>query len=103
MPLSAGPDAGRLTVLPATAWRCLEAAHADRVDALTSGHRARAARGLAHPVEDFLFSYYSLRPAQLRRWHPGIGVALADAAQRAGWPFHRRLADGASDIAWPDT
>lgn len=25
---------------------------------------------------DFLFSYYSLRPRQLRRWHPGYGVAL---------------------------
>ena len=29
---------------------------------------------------DFLFTYYSLRPRQLRIWHPGFGVALAGAA-----------------------
>jgi hypothetical protein len=28
-------------------------------------------------VHDFLFTYYSFRPAQLRRWSPGYGVALA--------------------------
>ena len=28
---------------------------------------------------DFLFTYYSFRPAQLRRWHPGVGVALEGA------------------------
>jgi hypothetical protein len=28
-------------------------------------------------VWDFLFSYYSLRPGQLRCWHPGYGVLLA--------------------------
>ena len=32
---------------------------------------------------DFLFRYYRLRPAQLRRWHPGYGVVLGgDAARR---------------------
>ena len=41
-------------------------------------------QGVAHPVEDFLFTYYSLRPAALRRWHPGYGVALADGAPYAG-------------------
>jgi hypothetical protein len=30
-------------------------------------------------VEDFLFTYYSSRPRQLRRWHPGAGVVLAEA------------------------
>jgi hypothetical protein len=34
----------------------------------------------AHPVWDFLFTYYSLRPRQLRIWHPGFGVALGGAA-----------------------
>ena len=36
-----------------------------------------AAHGVTHPVHDFLFTYYSQRPAALRRWHPGYGVALA--------------------------
>ena len=31
---------------------------------------------------DFLFTYYSHRPAQLRRWHPGVGLALAGEAAR---------------------
>ncbi len=56
------------------------AAHEARVDALVGPHLARAARGERHPVEDFLFSYYSYRPGQLRRWHPGVGVAVADDA-----------------------
>lgn len=29
---------------------------------------------------DFIFTYYSLRPRQLRRWHPGYGVTLSGAA-----------------------
>ena len=32
------------------------------------------------PVPKFLFSYYSLRPRQLRSWNPGFGVALTAAA-----------------------
>ncbi|MBN8882652.1 MAG: 3-methyladenine DNA glycosylase, partial [Salana multivorans] len=55
-------------------------AHARRADALTAGHRERRAAGSSHAVEDFLYTYYPLRPAVLRRWSPGAGVALADAA-----------------------
>jgi len=92
MPLTAGT----LTVLPAAEWRPLQEEHRARVDALTRNHRARAGGQIPHPVEDFLFTYYSLRPAQLGRWYPGVGVALADAAERLNWRFHRQLpADGA--------
>lgn len=31
---------------------------------------------------DFLFRYYNLRPAQLRRWHPGHGLVLAGEVAR---------------------
>jgi hypothetical protein len=68
------------TVLPEAEWLQREARHHDQVDELLAGHRQRAGRGRPHPVEDFLFSYYSFRPAQLRRWHPGAGVALAGPA-----------------------
>ncbi|MFX6218139.1 3-methyladenine DNA glycosylase, partial [Acinetobacter baumannii] len=54
----------------------------------------RAARGQKHPVEDFLFTYYSFKPAILRRWHPGPGVVLADADERAAWRWDRRVAGG---------
>lgn len=65
-------------------WVAEATAHAERVDELTAGRRRRRAAGEKHPVEDFLFEYYNHRPAQLRRWHPGVGVALADAPEYAG-------------------
>ncbi|WP_029145444.1 hypothetical protein [Microbacterium luticocti] len=77
------------TVLDAADWRARAAAHAARADALTAGHRRRARRGEKHPVEDFLFTYYSYKPALLRRWHPGAGVGLEDAADRAAWRWYR--------------
>src|SRR5690625_7237897 len=54
-------------------WRERERAHYARATALTAGHRERRARGEAHPVEDFLWTYYSLKPSHLHRWHPGAG------------------------------
>jgi hypothetical protein len=66
-------------VLAERGWRDRRAAHERRVDALVATHRARRRHGVEHPVEDFLFTYYSHRPARLRRWHPGAGVALCGA------------------------
>ncbi|MGH3967617.1 MAG: 3-methyladenine DNA glycosylase [Mycobacterium sp.] len=54
-------------------WRARELAYCHRVEAFLGDHRA----GRPHPVWDFLFSYYNVRPGQLRCWHPGFGVALA--------------------------
>jgi hypothetical protein len=65
-------------------WRARAEAHAARVDAFVEPHLARRAEKVRHPVHDFLFTYYSQRPAQLRRWHPGFGVALADGEAYAG-------------------
>lgn len=72
-------------------WEAAEAAHHARVDVATAAHLRRREDGRRHPVEDFLFTYYSQRPAQLRRWHPGPGVVLEGAAglPRAGWRFYR--------------
>ena len=67
------------TVLDEPTWRARRAAHEARVDAWTAPVLARAAHREAHPVEDFLFTYYRQRPAQLRRWSPGAGVVLAGA------------------------
>ena len=87
-PAAAAAPSLALTVAPR--WREAERRHHDRVDALLAGRRERAARGEKHPVEDFLFTYYSLRPARLRRWHPGAGVVLpgAEHGERAGWRDH---------------
>ncbi|MET0865126.1 MAG: 3-methyladenine DNA glycosylase [Nakamurella sp.] len=78
-------------ILKPAQWLPLQEQHAARVDVLTEQHRIRAGVGRPHPVEDFLFTYYSLRPAQLRRWYPGFGVGLAGADERSDWRFHRRV------------
>jgi len=64
-------------VLAEEQWRARRAAHEARVAAWISPHLRRRRTGEKHPVQDFLFTYYSYRPAQLRRWHPGAGVVLA--------------------------
>ena len=60
-----------------TGWTRRAAAHEQRVDAWVLPHLDRRRSGQKHPVEDFLFDYYHLSPAKLRRWHPGAGVVLA--------------------------
>src|SRR4051812_22113180 len=72
-----------------------ERAHEKRVDAPPGEPLPRRADGRRHPVADFLFTYYSHRPAQLRRWHPGPGVALAAGEDRGNWRFYRLEGDRA--------
>lgn len=73
-----------MEVLSAEEWGACASAHAARVDAFLAPHLARRESGVKHPVHDFLFTYYSQRPAQLRRWHPGFGVRLLDAPSYDG-------------------
>lgn len=85
-------------VLPAERWRALAAAHAERADAFTAGHRERRQRRERHAVEDFLFEYYPTKPATLRRWHPGAGTALGPSqdgpAPHAEWRWYRAATGG---------
>jgi hypothetical protein len=76
-------------VLDATTWQSLAEAHAQRADAFTAGRRERRSRQQKHAIEDFLFEYYPVTPAALRRWHPGVGVALAEPAPHAHWRWYR--------------
>ncbi len=77
-------------------WLAREAAHGERVDRLLADHLDRAGRGIPHAVHDFLFSYYSHRPAQLRRWHPGVGTVLLGQAarERLSWRHYTEQPDG---------
>jgi hypothetical protein len=77
-------------------WRERARAHAVRTDALTAVWRGARDRGEKHAIEDFLFTYYPTRPGVLRRWHPGVGQVLADAAEHASWRWYRpvTLPDG---------
>lgn len=64
------------TELTEREWRERAAAHAARVAPWVQPRLDRRRRGLSHPVDDFLFDYYSWRPGQLARWHPGVGMLL---------------------------
>ncbi|GAB3298386.1 3-methyladenine DNA glycosylase [Epidermidibacterium keratini] len=79
-------------------WTDRQAAHLAAVDERVTAHEQRQGRGIAHPVEDFLFTYYQFRPNQLRRWHPGAGVVLADAADapHRDWPYYSTDGDEVS-------
>ncbi|MCF7548857.1 3-methyladenine DNA glycosylase [Pseudonocardia sp. WMMC193] len=80
--------------LSETEWRARAAAHRARMERWTVPYRARRQRGEAHPVEDFLFTYYSLRPQHLEQWQPGPGVRAVGFA-RAG--YRDGMLDGVSD------
>jgi hypothetical protein len=74
-------------------WTSRRSTYRHRVEEFLEPHLRRMQAGEAHPVWDFLFSYYSLRPRQLRVWHPGFGVVLRGAARdylhRSGYGPHR--------------
>jgi hypothetical protein len=77
-------------------WLALERAHAARVAPWLDEHSARMWRNEAHPVYDFLFTYYSYAPSHLRRWHPGLGIALMgdEAGRFLSWRGYARLESG---------
>ncbi|MCI0687202.1 MAG: 3-methyladenine DNA glycosylase [Sporichthyaceae bacterium] len=92
---ASAPEAGvslKPVVLDEPDWTARRAAHQQRVEAWIVPHLQRRRRGERHPVLDFLFDYYSYRPAQLRRWDPGPRIELlgpaADEYLRA--PNYRR-------------
>lgn len=89
--VSVRPSTGVVETLMRTEWETREAAYGRRVERVLMPHTERTGRGEAHPIEDFLFTYYRWRPAQLRRWHPGAGVVLRGAADtaRARWSYYR--------------
>lgn len=87
--------------LPSVDWRERARAHAERADTLSAGHRSRRARRERHPVEDFLWTYYSLTPNELRRWHPGAGLVLEGAAERAEWRHYAADRSGDARVDLP--
>jgi len=93
--------AAAIATLDARTWRARRDAHEARIAGWLAPHLDRRSRGQTHPVEDFLFTYYTYRPAALRRWHPGLGVRLDDGAEaydgRRGY-----LVDRIAGTAWAD-
>ncbi|MFI5719284.1 3-methyladenine DNA glycosylase [Nocardia sp. NPDC051750] len=74
-------------------WRARAATHRARADSLAGDYLHRRAAGAKHPVLDFLWTYYGHRPAQLRRWHPGYGVALRAAHEYTDLRGYHRVDD----------
>lgn len=89
-------SAANLDLLSESDWQARRSAHERRVDQWIHPHLQRQSRQEKHPVYDFLFSYYSFRPAQLRRWHPGCGVILqgVTAGEFLGTKEYQASADG---------
>ncbi len=83
------------------AWQARADAHHARVERYAAPYLARRSANLKHPVEDFLFTYYTQKPGQLSRWHPGAGVVLTGPAAlgRLGWKFYREADDGEREAA----
>lgn len=71
-----------METLPEPVWHSLRAAHEARVQPWIAPRLERMSLREKHPVEDFLFEYYSYRPGQLQRWHPGVGVAMEGESAR---------------------
>ncbi|WP_067894515.1 3-methyladenine DNA glycosylase [Nocardia vaccinii] len=86
--------------LPESRWRARARVHRDRVDALVGPYLRHRSAGSKHPVIDFLFTYYGHKPAQLRRWHPGYGVALENAREYDGARGYRHQETASGAGAW---
>ena len=83
-----------MKVLAESEWRSLSAAHEARVRPWVGPRLARMSLGKRHPVEDFLFEYYSYRPGQLLRWHPGLGTALEGGSGYLNHKGYRPIGNG---------
>lgn len=86
MPLTA-------TILDPSQWTPRAVEHETRARAFGEPFVDRRMKGKKHPIEDFLFTYYTQKPGQLYRWHPGIAVVLVghEARERGTWKFYRSV------------
>ncbi len=57
-------------------WNLRKSQAEQRAENLLSDWMYGRRRGQKQPVLDFLFEYYSFRPAKLRRWTPGASVRI---------------------------
>lgn len=83
-----------MNVLTGPEWRTRAARHRERVEPELADVIARRDRGIKHPIDDFLFHYYTLRPSHLLHWHPGVGHAVDAGDELLDQPFHATRADG---------
>lgn len=69
------------TLLSAAEWQARAESHRQRAERWTLPARDRRSRGVPHPIDDFLFTYYSYSFAKLEVWHPPQDVALEEVEE----------------------
>ena len=82
-------------------WQERARKHQARVSEWIDPVLERRSRHARHPVYDFLFEYYSFRPAQLLRWSPGPDVILQDADRTDGAAVWESVQGGQRLKAFP--
>lgn len=82
--------------LPPEVWQAYAQEHCERASKWTVPYRRRRASRKLHPVYDFLFIYYRIKPAQLEAWHPQFGIKLIGASQEPSYQhrYYRHDANG---------
>lgn len=78
-----------MTNLPHNEWQKIAAIHRQRAERWTIPAKRRRTRGIPHPIEDFLFTYYSFTLGKLETWHPPFGTSL-EISSELPTPFKRR-------------
>ncbi|HJE51339.1 MAG TPA: 3-methyladenine DNA glycosylase, partial [Tessaracoccus flavescens] len=86
-----------MTRLERAAWAPIAEAHRAEVEEELADVVRRRDRGEKHPIDDFLFHYYNLRPSHLAQWHPGVGITLLDAPEYESRPLYR-LANAEAEV-----
>jgi len=64
------------TLIPHDDWQQMAAHHLERARSWTTPYRERRGRRVSHPIQDFLFTYYSYSLGRLESWHPSIHQRL---------------------------
>jgi len=85
-------------------WQARQAAHLGRVAGRADAFVSRRSRQEKHPVEDFLFTYYTFSPAKLKQWLPPLGVRVEVTAgdlEALPWLTTGRFRQGAGAV-WLD-
>lgn len=71
----------RSSVLTHSEWQARRRAYLEEVTPFVERRRYRRSRGLKHPIEDFIWEYYSLKGSRLLKWHPEPGTELEGGSE----------------------
>jgi hypothetical protein len=70
-----------VNILTESEWKQARADYQSVVGPWVKRRHDRRSRGGKHPLEDFLWEYYSLRGGRLLQWSPGAGTVLKYATE----------------------